>query len=134
MSLKTLEDLLITLSYLKIAIITTTIIVIILIVIDGSNTETLLSQYKEGYLAANFKVLSTNSPIVCFFYFIWRYFIELILGSVGLISLLNRKFVLYFLLLLTSIALSFSVQIEIVVIIGLEIALQMVYSVKVKYQ
>lgn len=112
----------------------TTIIVMILILMDGSNTETLLSQYKAGYLAMNFKDLTANAPIRSFFNFILRYFFELLLGILGLIGLLKRQFVFYFLLLLASLAFSFPLQVEIVIIIGLEIALQMVYSVKCKYQ
>lgn len=134
MSQKTIEDLLITLSYLKLVIIMTTIIVMLLIIMNGSNTETLLSQYKVGYLAINFKDLTANAPIVSFFNFIWRYFFEFLLGGLGLISLLKHQFVFYFLLSLVSIAFSFSLQTDIVVVIGLEIALQMVYLVKRKYQ
>ena len=134
MSRKTIEDLLITLSYLKIVIIFTTITVMILIIIDGSNTETLLSHYKVAFLAINFKALTANSPIIIFLNFLWRYFFEFILSCLGLISLLRRQFILYFLALIVAMAFSFSIRVEIVIIIGLEIALQMMYLVKCKYQ
>ncbi|MBF4695899.1 hypothetical protein [Fusibacter ferrireducens] len=133
MAKKTIEDLLITLSYLRLVIIVTTTIIMLLITINGSDTKTLLSQYKIGYLAQNFKDLKGSPSIVSFLSSIWRYFVEFLLGSLGLICLLKQQFVIYFLLLLVSIAFSFSLQAEIAIIIGMEIALQMVYSVKCKY-